>query len=196
FDFLADGETLTLTYTATVNDGHGGVVDVPVTVTVTGTNDVPTISATSDSFSELPGTGNPDIDHAGGTITFADVDLTDRPVVTSDFTSFAYQDRDHHDVTDSLTAEQQAAIANVEAALTLTPAATNGHDGTVTWSYDVVDSALDFIGDDETLILNYVATVNDGHGGVVSTPVTVSIHGADVTITGTDDAPTISATNS
>ena len=27
FDFLADGEILTLTYTATVDDGHGGVVD-------------------------------------------------------------------------------------------------------------------------------------------------------------------------
>ena len=45
FDFLADGEILTLTYTATVNDGHGGVVTKPITVTVTGTNDTPVITS-------------------------------------------------------------------------------------------------------------------------------------------------------
>ena len=44
FDFLADGEILTLTYTATVNDGHGGIVTKPLTVTVTGTNDAVAIT--------------------------------------------------------------------------------------------------------------------------------------------------------
>ena len=43
FDFLAAGETLTVTYTVTIDDGHGGTVIQPVTVTVTGTNDQPTI---------------------------------------------------------------------------------------------------------------------------------------------------------
>src|SRR5439155_13390038 len=66
FDFLADGETLTLTYTATVNDRHGGLVTKPVTVTITGTNDVPTLAAENageltdtaayDSFDNLTGT--------------------------------------------------------------------------------------------------------------------------------------------
>src|SRR5439155_1584497 len=140
----------------------------------------------SDSFTELPGTGNPDIDHAGGTISFADVDLTDRPTVSSAFTTFSYQDRDHNDVTASLTDEQLAAIHDVEAALTLTPAATNAHDGTVTWSYDVADSAFDFLADGETLTLTYTATVNDGHGGVVDVPVTV-------TVTGTNDTPVITS---
>ena len=45
FDFLADGEILTLTYTATVDDGHGGVVTKPITVTVTGTNDTAEITS-------------------------------------------------------------------------------------------------------------------------------------------------------
>ena len=45
FDFLAEGEILTLTYTATVDDGHGGVVTKPITVTVTGTNDTPVVYA-------------------------------------------------------------------------------------------------------------------------------------------------------
>jgi VCBS repeat-containing protein len=47
FDFLAAGETLTLTYTASVDDDRGGVATTPLTVTITGTNDVPVVAATS-----------------------------------------------------------------------------------------------------------------------------------------------------
>ncbi len=36
FDFLAAGQTLTVTYNVTVNDGHGGASTQPVTFTVTG----------------------------------------------------------------------------------------------------------------------------------------------------------------
>ena len=51
-------------------------------MTIHGTNDTPTsITASSDGFTELAGTGNTAVDHAGGTITFTDVDLSDRPVV-------------------------------------------------------------------------------------------------------------------
>ena len=45
------------------------------------------------------------------------------------------------------------------------------------------------------MTLNYVATVDDGHGGVISTPITVSIHGADVVVVGTNDLPTIDTTS-
>ncbi len=45
FDYLAEGETVTLTYTVQVDDGHGGVVTEPVTITVTGTNDTPVITS-------------------------------------------------------------------------------------------------------------------------------------------------------
>ena len=74
FDFLADRETLTLTYSATVNDDHGGLVTKPVTVTVTGANDVPTLAAenagkltdtaANDIFGNLTGTlDGSDVDH-------------------------------------------------------------------------------------------------------------------------------------
>ena len=74
FDFLADDETLTLTYTATVNDHHGGLVTKPVTVTITGTNDAPTLAAeiagkltdtaANDSFGNLTGAlAGTDVDH-------------------------------------------------------------------------------------------------------------------------------------
>src|SRR5690349_19465844 len=79
FDFLADGETLTLTYTATVDDGHGGVVTKPITVTVTGSND--TAKITSDpqtaTITEHVGTHHSATpDTASGAITFTDADLT------------------------------------------------------------------------------------------------------------------------
>ena len=184
FDYLAAGETLTLTYAVQVDDGHGGVVSQPVTITVTGTNDTPTISATNGAITELPGTGNATVDHASGTISFTDVDLSDRPVVSEHFTSFTLQNASHTDVTASLTAGQEAAIAAVEAMLTLTPSASNANNGSVAWSYDIADSKLDFLAAGDTLTLTYTATVDDGHGGSVNQPFTV-------TLAGTNDVPTI-----
>ena len=70
-------------------------------------------------------------------------------------------------------------------------AAGNTHNGSATWTYSIADQAFDFIAKGETLILDYVAQVDDGHGGVVSTPITVSINGADVSVIGTNDVPTI-----
>ena len=93
----------------------------PLTVTITGTNDEPTIATTNGSIVELPGTGNETTDHALGTIAFADPDLTDRPVVSTQFTSFTYQNAADQDVTSSLTPQQQADVAALEASLALTP---------------------------------------------------------------------------
>ena len=47
-DDLAAGQTLTQTYTVTVDDDNGGTGEQPVTITITGTNDAPTIAATTD----------------------------------------------------------------------------------------------------------------------------------------------------
>ena len=183
-DFLAAGETLTLTYTATVSEGPNNSVTEPITVTITGSNDAPTIATTNGSITELPGTGNGTIDHALGTIAFADPDLTDRPAVSTQFTSFTYQNAADQDVTSSLTPQQQADVAALEASLALTPLPTNANGGSVGWSYDVADSKLDFLAAGDVLTLTYLATVNDGHGGLASQPFTV-------TITGTNDQPTI-----
>ena len=71
----------------------------------------------------------------------------------------------------------------------------NGHNGSATWTYSIADHAFDFIAKGETLILNYVIQVDDGHGGVILTPVSISINGADVTVVGTNDVPTIATTN-
>jgi fibronectin-binding autotransporter adhesin len=186
FDYLAEGQSVTLSYTVQVDDGHGGVVTQPVAITITGTNDTPAIATTSGAFAELSTTNNASIDHADGSISFADVDLTDRPSVSAHYASFAYENAEHINITATLTAQQLAAIADVEASLTLTPSSSNSNNGSVAWSYDVPDNKFDFLAAGDTLMLTYTATVDDTHGGITTKPVTISI-------TGTNDTPTILA---
>ena len=199
FDFLAAGETLTLTYTAHVDNNfapNNEFKEKTFTITITGTNDKPTIATSGEVITELVGTGNTATDTATGTVTFTDVDLTDRPIVSVALSAsqpFRYLDAHGHDVTGLLTPQQLAAIAAVEAPLTVVQTPGNAHNGSATWTYSVVDSAFDFLAAGETLTLNYVAQVDDGHGGVVSTPITVSITGPDVSVVGTNDVPTIVA---
>jgi VCBS repeat-containing protein len=183
-EYLAAGQTKVESFTITLDDQHGGLITKQIDVTITGTNDTPTIATTDGTLTELAGTGRPTTDHAGGTVTFTDADLIDRPVVTTAFTSFTYQDASHHDITSTLTMEQKADIAAVEASLTLTPTGTNANNGTMAWSYDVADHKFDFLAAGDRLTLTYTATVDDGHGGVVTQPFTV-------TITGTNDMPAI-----
>ncbi|MBR1256903.1 VCBS domain-containing protein [Bradyrhizobium sp. AUGA SZCCT0240] len=184
FDFLAVGEILTLTYTAKVDDGRGGVITKPFTITITGTNDTAAITTTNAAFTEMAGTGNAALDHAGGTINFTDADLSDRPVVSAQFSNYGYKAADG---TTNLTLTPQQ-VSDLAAALSLTPAGGNTNAGSVNWSYDVADNKFDFLADGEVLTLTYVATVNDGHGGVITKPITV-------TVTGTNDAPTVTAVN-
>ncbi|WP_448035521.1 VCBS domain-containing protein [Bradyrhizobium liaoningense] len=143
---------------------------------------------------EKVGTGNEALDTITGTVTFTDVDLTDRPIVSAALSStqpFKYLDAEGNDITATLTPQQLAAIAAVEVPLTVVQGAGNGNNGSATWTYSVSDHLFDFLAEDEKLILNYVVQVDDGHGGIVSTPLTVSINGADVNVEGTNDVPTI-----
>ena len=203
FDFIAKGETLTLNYVAQVDDGHGGVVSTPITVSikgadvvVVGTNDVPTIDTTSDAFAELSTvsqpnpTGSTDLDIASGTISFTDADLTDRPVASAAFASytywsgaFAHPNQISLRVGLTLTAAQLDAV---DAALTVVQTAGNTNNGSASWTYSVADSAFDFLADDEILTLTYTATVDDGHGGIITKPLTV-------TVTGTNDTADITS---
>ena len=199
FDFLAAGETLTLTYMVRVDTNF--VVSpeskfIPITITITGTNDKPTVATSGGTVIEKIGTGNEALDTITGTVTFTDVDLTDRPIVSAALSPtqpFKYLDAEGNDITSTLTPQQLAAIAAVEVPLTVVQGAGNANNGSATWTYSVPDHLFDFLAKGEKLTLNYVVQVNDGHGGVVSTPVTVSIDGADVNVEGTNDVPTIVA---
>ena len=190
-DFLGAGQTATVTSTITLTDQYGGKDTATVTVTVDGANDIPTITATSSGLPETPGVTNSGAtDTATGTINFTDADVTDRPTVETAYVSFDYHDAAGNDLTQSLTPDQQMAVAELETALSLSATSGNANNGSYGRTYSVTDSALDFMAAGDKLVLTYSATVSDSHdGGTASTPITV-------TITGSDDAPTLGAPSS
>ncbi|WP_257293341.1 VCBS domain-containing protein [Endozoicomonas sp. YOMI1] len=170
-DYLAAGQVLTQTYTVTVNDGQGGTVDQQVTVTLTGTNDMPTITAATDvtgAVTEIVDGGAGENSNSltdTGSFTIADVDLADQQSV-------------------SVT----AGANNYLGSLTATVADDTQGDGSgrIDWSFSVDDADIDYLGAGETLTQTYTVTVDDGEGGTVDQQVTI-------TLTGTNDAPTISS---
>ena len=101
-----------------------------------------------------------------GSIGFTDVDLTDVHIISA------------------------AAVGTPLGTLTATKAAdttSTGTGGNVAWSYSVADGAVEYLAAGQTKVESFTVTVDDGHGGVVTKQV-------DVTITGTNDAPIVAAT--
>ncbi|MEY9748875.1 ELWxxDGT repeat protein/VCBS repeat-containing protein [Bradyrhizobium japonicum] len=181
FDFLAGGETLSVTYDIAVTDNNGASSVQPVTVVVTGTNDLPAVDTASTtasaSISELPSvTGSSAIDTATGVISFLDPDLNDRPTATIDVAhqTVTYQDTSGH--TFSLTSVQ---FATFESAFQITAESGNAHSGKIDWSYLVADKQLDFLGVSEALTVNTPVVIDDHHGGVVTENVVVTINGSN-----------------
>ncbi|WP_426422459.1 Ig-like domain-containing protein [Bradyrhizobium genosp. A] len=164
------------------SDGHGGTL-----ITLNADDDTPAFTAAEASptvsFSELANTtGSSALDPVSGgtgTIHFTDVDLTDRPTVTNVAQTVTWFDTDG---TTQLTLSPDE-IAALEHALTLQQ--TGKNNGAVGWSYSIADSALDFLGEGQTVKVNSTITLNDGHNSTDTAHV-------DVTIIGTNDAPKIS----
>src|SRR5205085_142758 len=103
-----------------------------------------------------------------GTIDFSDVDLTDMHSVGA--------------VTPSA-----GALGSLTASVT-TDSTGSGVGGVVTWNYSVAASAVEYLAAGQTKVETFSFDVSDGNGGMV--PRTVS-----VTITGTNDAPIVAATD-
>src|SRR5206468_627389 len=138
-----------------------------IDVTITGTNDAPVITA-----QDLVGAVTEQITPAGnltdsGVITFSDVDLTDVHLVSPTGTPVG-------SVLGSLTA-----VKNTDTTGT-------GTGGQLTWTYTVADSAVEYLAKDQTRVESFTITLDDGNGGVITKQI-------DVTITGTNDAPVITA---
>ncbi|WP_271509624.1 VCBS domain-containing protein [Bradyrhizobium sp. CCBAU 11357] len=164
------------------SDGHGGTL-----ITFNADDDAPVFTAAeaspSVSFSELESTtGDPTLDPvSGGTgaIHFTDIDLTDRPTVTNVAYALTWLDADH---TTQLTLSPDE-ITALEQALTLS-ATGNKNNGAIGWSYSIADSALDFLGEGQTVTVVSTITLADHQGKTDTAAVTV-------TITGKNDAPVI-----
>jgi len=166
---LAVGQTITQVYTVTVSDGHGGTVSQDVTVTITGTNDAPTIVA--------------DMTTASGGVT-EDSNVVSGNLVTSGTIGF-----NDVDLIDTHTTSVVAGAGNTLGG-TLTMGAVSEDAstaaGTVGWTYTVADHATDYLAAGQTATEKFTVTIADGHGGTVAQVVTI-------TVTGTNDAPTIVA---
>ncbi|SDH36793.1 VCBS domain-containing protein [Variovorax sp. OV700] len=167
FQHLAAGENATDTFSYQVTDADGGTGLATVTVTITGTNDGPVITA-----QDLAGAVSEQVVPVGmlsdsGVIGFSDLDLSDVHLVSATGTPVG-------SVLGSLTA-----IKNNDTTGT-------GTGGQLTWTYTVDATAVEYLAAGETRVESFTITVNDQHGGIVTRQI-------DVTITGTNDAPTIGA---
>ena len=178
--FLAAGETVTLTYQVTVDDGHGVLVNKDVVLTITGTNDLPVVTADNAALTEDNGLpeGHQDTPAdltAEGAIRFTDVDASDSHVVSAsgDLMGIKWSH------SDSLPEGVEAALRSGEFTL---------NDAKTGWEYSISNAATQFLAAGETVMLTYQVTVDDGHGVLVNKDVVI-------TITGTNDLPVVSADN-
>ncbi|MBL0422810.1 VCBS domain-containing protein, partial [Ramlibacter sp. AW1] len=165
-EYLAAGQPKVETFTFTISDGNGGTVERTVSVTITGTNDGPIVAAedVTGAVTELVTPASNLTD--SGTISFSDVDLTDVHSVSA--------------VTAS-----SGALGTLTASVT-TDTTGNGTGGVVTWNYSVPASAVEYLAAGQPKVETFTFTLSDGNGGAVERTVSV-------TITGTNDAPTITS---
>ncbi len=160
-DFLAAGQSMTLTSTVTVNDHHGGTVTQDEIITITGTDDAPTINsaAVNQTIAETDATLT-----ASGTVSFSDADTGDTPAL-----SLTTQSVTSSGIT--LTGTETTALEN---AFTIDA---GGH-----WTFNL--ASPDFLGAGQSMTLTSTVTVDDHHGGT-------TIQDEIVTITGSNDAPVL-----
>lgn len=166
FQYLAAGESATDTFSYEVTDADGNTGLASVTVTITGTNDGPVITA-----HDLAGAVSEQVAPMGnlsdsGVIRFSDLDLSDVHLVSATGTPVG-------SVLGSLTAVKDGDTTGI------------GTGGQLTWAYTVDATAVEYLAAGETRVESFTITVNDQHGGIVTRQI-------DVTITGTNDAPTFS----
>jgi fibronectin-binding autotransporter adhesin len=183
------------------NNGPPAVVHVVITpeISASGTssgpppsaiphiNQPPVVTTIDASLAERAHlTGSSAVDSASGTISFADINLGDRPTAKATISSFTYQDAQHQDIAAS--PQELADIQALEAIpLLMVQAPGNTYFGSATWHLNVPDKAFDFLGAGDTLTLTYQAEVDSNYGGG-NLP---GFANFTVTITGTNDAPVI-----
>lgn len=171
-EYLAKDETKLESFVVALDDGNGGTIDLTVEVTLVGTNDAPEISiAAGNSASETVLETNVGLT-AAGTLTATDADTSD--VVTASVLSVA-------SAGNISPSADNAALLSM---LSVTPAVLSGTEstGSLTWNFDSVGEAFDYLAVGENLELTYTIEVLDDNGSSDTQTVTV-------TITGTNDGP-------
>src|SRR5262249_5075694 len=171
FDFLAAGETLTITYNVTVTDNTGVSLTQPVTITVTGSNDAPVLAADVSG----PHTTTQAV-QTSGTLTFTDVDLSDHHTVSTSVVSTTWSGATPPSGIDAVLAGALSAT---------TADSTGSGSGLIVFTFGAAD-ALDFLAAGQKLTITYNVTVTDNNGASSTQPV-------KITVIGTNDAPVITS---
>ncbi len=167
-EYLAAGQTRVESFTISLDDQNGGVITRQIDVTITGTNDAPIITA-EDLVGGVTEQGAPSGDLSNsGSISFSDVDLTDVHLVSANGTPLG-------DTLGSLTAVKDSDTTT-----------NSGAGGQLTWTYSVADAAVEYLAAGQTRVESFTISLDDQNGGVIARQI-------DVTITGTNDAPIITA---
>ena len=191
FDFLAAGETLTLTYFVRVDNNYAGndeATTLPITITITGTNDVPVITTGAESVAYSGGKLTPggNLQTIGGaptkgTLAFTDVDLTDTHKVAAKLTGASMSGPGaptlDQAALEALAPNPMKLFASALSANVATDSTGTG-SGTISWSLaDLPVYLADFIPKGETLTLTYTVTVTDSQNATSTQNVIVTIAG-------------------
>ena len=180
---LSAGQHDSDNFTVQVADEYGAFDSTPIAIDVTGSNDAPVFQPpfpvspvlTEDSAVTLA---------TSGIINFTDVDLADTHAVSLTLDSANYSGG-------PLPAGLQTLLDNAFTTNLFDLATGDGH-GQYQWNFNLDDSAVQFLGDGESLTLDYQTTVTD------SSPFDPLSHASatqDITITinGVDDDPVITS---
>ncbi|MBV5302781.1 MAG: VCBS domain-containing protein, partial [Chlorobium sp.] len=182
-DFLADGETLTITYPITITDEVGATDTKNLVITLTGTNDAPDITVDSgDKAAETVVETNVGLS-TSGTLTVTDLDYTNTAGASVSTTvsksgTTAGLGSDNAALFSMMTVNAGNVIAN------------NATSGTIHWSFDssrpATDEYFNYLASNESLVLTYTIRATDSNSTAATDDQTVTI-----TITGTNDPPVI-----
>lgn len=173
FEYLADGESETVSFSYTVSESAGSSSNT-VSLIVTGTNDVPAIALDAGDSEAVTQTETDGQITADGTLSVADIDLSNTVGVSVTGVTATGD-------TNGLGDAALRAMMSVDAGDVIAATAT---DGTINWSFASGAQAFDHLAANENLSLTYEITATDSDGATAT-------HTVTVTVQGTNDAPTI-----
>ncbi|RDV07388.1 tandem-95 repeat protein [Sphingorhabdus pulchriflava] len=158
FDYLGDGETVTLNYSLQIDDGRQGLVMRNVEIMVTGTNQTPGIIGGVFGASLSP---NTPLIGANGEIRFTDVDQDQTHTINLLSVSV--------DGVSSGLPEQSELLSW----LSLSAPTGAGASKTAVWSFDPGVFDFDYLGLSDRLQLTYQVEIRDALGAAITRDVTI-----------------------